>query len=171
MGSAFELKILRLHWLENTEEQIDLCAHGEVFLRIGDEIVSDEQKGNWTLSSTALYLLRSLDRNYRPGYYGQLLPCCGFSFLLGRDGEVVISSCPNGIDWTIEHFDKKVCHTSEKGTKAIIGFDDYKLQVLNFVDEVETFYNRSEPKEIPTEEMEGYNAFWKEWKELRIKYN
>ncbi len=169
----FELKILELHWLANTDEKTDLCVHGKVYVKIGNEVISD--KDNFTLSSTALYLLRSLQSDYNckeNGYGNQLLPCCGHFMFQAEEGVdfVVISGCPHGIDWQIIHIeDNKVKHISEKGTEAIIDFEEYKKLVFDFADEVEQFYLKSEPKILPDEEFEknAYLTFWREWKKLR----
>lgn len=32
----FELKILELHWISDTNQNHDLCAHGKVYVRIGE---------------------------------------------------------------------------------------------------------------------------------------
>ncbi|WP_225586969.1 hypothetical protein [Algoriphagus sp. Y33] len=54
----------------------DLCAHGHVFVKIGDEVIADKDSLDMTVSATALYLMRTLKDNYKKGYYAsQLLPC------------------------------------------------------------------------------------------------
>jgi len=78
MDSQFELHILGLKWLDRMEETNDLCVHGKVYLKIGNETLCDADKGEWTLSPTALYLMRTLEEDYEPGQYAsQLIPCCG----------------------------------------------------------------------------------------------
>jgi hypothetical protein len=76
---SFEIKILDLHWINNThDDPNDMCAHGHVYLKIGNDILSSQNSESWTVSATALYLLRTLKENYQPGDFGsQLLPCCG----------------------------------------------------------------------------------------------
>ena len=77
----FELRIIDLHWINNEDDPTDLCAHGKVYLRIGDEILSNEESGNWTLSAAALSLMRTIKTDYKTGDFGsQLLPCCGFFY-------------------------------------------------------------------------------------------
>jgi hypothetical protein len=63
--NSFELKLLELHWLNNSDEQTDLCCHGKVFFKIGDEIVCDKDTFEITVSSTALHLMRTLKENYK----------------------------------------------------------------------------------------------------------
>ena len=81
----FELKIIDLHWIKNVDDPIDLCAHGQVYLKIGEEILSNEQAGDWTLSAAALLLMRTIKMDYKKGDFGsQLIPCCGFFYDCGR---------------------------------------------------------------------------------------
>ena len=77
MDSRFEIKILDLHWINNIDDGLDLCLHGHCFVKIRDEIISDNNSDSWTLSVTGLYLLRTLKNNYDKSYGSQILPCCG----------------------------------------------------------------------------------------------
>ena len=89
---TFQIKIIDLHWINNVDDPKDLCAHGLVYIRIGDQIISDENSGNWTLSSTALYLLRTIKDNYNPNDFpSQLVPCCGhFRIIDEKTNKVLI---------------------------------------------------------------------------------
>ncbi|NNT73164.1 hypothetical protein HKT18_13140 [Flavobacterium sp. IMCC34852] len=173
-NNLFEIKILDLHWIKNVDDGNDLCAHGHVELRIGNEIISNYESGDWTLSSTALSLLRSTKENYdKDDYSNQLLPCCGHFFIADEKEEtVIIQGCDNGIDWKINHIDNQnIQHILENGNEIIINKDLYKEIVYKFADEVENFYNQSKPRNIPSDEFDrkGYLTFWKEWKNLREK--
>jgi hypothetical protein len=173
MSQEFKIKLLDISWLEKTKEEEDQCAHGHVFLQIGGEIVSDQSKGNWTVSATALYLLRSIERDIEVGSFGsQLLPCCGHYLISELNKEVVILGCPNGIDWDIKHSNDEVIHTSENGSKATLPLSEYRRQVLAFVDEVKRFYEASKPKAEPgeSEVALGFKDFWSEWGLLREKW-
>jgi len=170
----FEINIIDIHWLKNIDERNDLCAHGFLYLKIGDEIVSNKETGNWTLSSTALSLLRSIDSDYTKGdYANQLLPCCGHFFIADENEQtVIIQGCETGIDWKIIHVDaNKIKHVLENGKEITIDKEIYKQIVFDFADKVEQFYIESEPKNIPEDEFDrkGYLTFWKEWKRLREK--
>ncbi len=99
----FDIKIIDLHWIKNVDDPTDLCAHGHVYLKIGDHVVSDKATGDWTLSSTALSLLRTIENDYeKDGYSNQLLPCCGHFFIADDVLEtVLVQGCDTGIDWKI----------------------------------------------------------------------
>lgn len=174
--SNFEIRILDLHWINHIDDPEDLCAHGKVFVKIGDEVVADKDSLNVTVSSTALYLMRTLRCNYKMGdWASQLLPCCGHFFMLDEEKrQVAIAGCPNGIDWTIIHTDdNKVKHITDSGQIAIIEKDIYLKFVVDFADRVEEFYKHSLPKRIPEDDFDksAYLAFWKEWRELREEWN
>ena len=172
-NETFDLKILDLHWIKDEDDPNDLCAHGHIYLKIGEEIISDKEKGNWNLSSVALSLMRTIENNYRKGDNGnQLLPCCGH-FIIANENEefVTILGCSNGIDWTITHKNEFVEHITENGQKGVINKAEYKKLIYSFADKVEEFYKDSQPKIIPEDEFDrkGYLTFWKEWRRLRNK--
>lgn len=173
-GKTFEIKILDLHWIKYVDDPSDHCAHGHVFLKIGDQVVSDVATGDWTLSSTALSLLRTIEMDYeKDDFSNQLLPCCGHFFIADDNQEtVIIQGCDIGIDWTIIHTnDNKVRHVLENGYELTIAKDTYKKIVFDFADQVEKFFNDSKPKTIPADDFDrkGYLTFWKEWRNLRDK--
>jgi hypothetical protein len=168
----FELKILDLHWIKNEDDPTDLCAHGHVFVKIRDEVVADKDTLDVTVSSTALYLMRTLSDNYKKDdYASQLLPCCGHFFMADEENDFVsIMGCPSGIDWTIIHTDdNRVKHITNSGQEAVIEKEVYSKIVKDFADQVEGFYKTSSPKTIPTDDFDrkGYLTFWKEWRRLR----
>lgn len=174
IDNTFDIKILDLHWITDVDEPADLCAHGHVYLKIGDQIVSDKSTGDWTLSSTALSLLRTIEKDYeKDDYSNQLLPCCGHFFIADDNQKtVIIQGCDTGIDWKIIHTnDNKVRHVLNNGNEATIDKDIYKNIVFNFADTVEQFFKDSKPKTIPTDDFDkkGYLTFWKEWRNLRDK--
>jgi len=86
----FDLKILDLHWIKDIDQSIDLCAHGHVFVKIGEEVIADKDSLDVTVSSTALYLMRTLKDNYKKDdYASQLLPCCGHFFMAEEENDFV----------------------------------------------------------------------------------
>lgn len=175
IDNTFNIKILHLHWIKDVDNPTDLCAHGQVFVKIGDEVVADRDSLDVTVSATALYLMRTLKDNYKKDdYASQLLPCCGHFIIADDDNDFVnICGCPSGIDWTIIHMDgNKIKHISDGGQEAIIDKEEYKTIVLDFADQVENFYKTSLPKIIPTDDFDkkGYLTFWKEWRNLRDKW-
>lgn len=174
-NNTFEIKILDLHWIKDIDNPADLCAHGHVFVKIGNEVVADKDSLDVTVSSTALYLLRTLKGNYKKDdYASQLLPCCGYFFIADEENDCVnICGCPSGIDWTIIHIDNnKIKHISDNGQEIIIDKVIYQKIVLDFADQVENFYNKSLPKTVPSDDFDkkGYLAFWKEWRNLRDEW-
>lgn len=176
MPSDFELRILDLHWITGTDDPDDLCAHGHPYVRIGTEIVADATTLDVTLSTTALYLLRSLAADYKPDRYAsQLLPCCGHWWILGEEygPQVLIMGCANGLDWTITHTaGQRVTHRTAAGQEATIDGKAYRQMVLAFADQVEQFYASSQPKILPedADDRLAYQAFWQEWRALRTQW-
>jgi hypothetical protein len=61
MKKQFEIKLLNIHWIDRFKDNSeDLCAHGNVYVRINDEIISDKNSMIWTVSATALYLYKNI---------------------------------------------------------------------------------------------------------------
>jgi len=171
----FDIKILDLHWIEDFDDPTDLCAHGHVLVKIGDEVVADKDSLDVTVSATALYLMRTIKNDYKKDdYASQLLPCCGHFIIADDEKDFVnICGCPSGIDWTITHTDdNKIKHVSDSGKEAIIDKATYQKIVLDFADQVEKFYKTSLPKTVPTDDFDkkSYLTFWKEWRNLRDEW-
>jgi hypothetical protein len=163
----FEIRALDFGWMGKDSGRTDLCAHGGLYLRIGDSILSDEQDGEWTLSATALNLLRTL----KPGYSDTdiidfIVPCCGMPFASGD--KTILMGCNQGIYWDIRHVGDKVHHKLGNGEEVVASFDDYKKAIYAFADAVEEFYRKSEPKDLSMDsDADAFQAMWKEWRALR----
>ena len=101
--NKLDIKILDIHWIKDVDDPTDLCAHGHVFVKIGNEVVVNKDSLDVTVSSTALCLMRTLKDDYKKGdYASQLFPCCGHFFMADEENDYVnIMGCPIGIDWTI----------------------------------------------------------------------
>ena len=174
--SVFEIKILRQHWIKDDglDDKCDLCSHGELFLKIGNTVLSNSESDSWALSATGLYLLRTLTDDYSIGdFENYLLPCCGH-FMIPDDNKnyVIIQGCNLGIDWNIKHINKTVEIITENGDKAIIGFEEYKTKILDFTDEIELFYGDPNQKVVPEDDFDqnAFRQFWAEWTELKTKW-
>nr|WP_294861968.1 hypothetical protein [uncultured Fluviicola sp.] len=172
----FDIKILRQHWIKDdgNDDKYDLCSHGEIYIRIGDEILSNKETGSWALSATGLYLLRTLENDYQIDQFGsQFVPCCGHFLIPDENGlnHVVIIGCPTGLDWNIEHLADSVIFRSQKGAEGKLSLEEYKTLVLNLISEIELFYGDPTEKHLPEEqfELDGFNQFWAEWNELKNK--
>ena len=172
MENSFEIEILKFHWInkDDPNDKQDLCLHGEIFIRIGDEILSDFESGSWTLSAASFFLLRTLKTDYKPDdFENQLIPCCGHFIVAEENKPVFIYGCPNGIDWSIKHITgRQVKHISQKGSEATITEEEYRMIVFDFADKVEQYY-KDNPRVLPEDEfdLQGYKGFWRDWKYLR----
>ncbi len=162
------LKAKNLHWLYDTNTEKDLCAHGHVLLRIGEKVVSDESSGDWTLSAAAHNLLKTLRSDYYRNELSQLIPCCGHTFLIDdKSGKAIFFGCPNGIDWQITHEVGKVIHSFKDGEQIETTYYGWVKAVCGFSDQVMDFYEKSEAKDPPESEKEGFCKFVDEWKQMR----
>jgi len=173
MHEDFELRIIDLYWITNqADDPTDLCLHGKIFVRIGNEIVDDgkTKDNSWTVSTGAYRMLKSLYFNHSPSSGEHLLPCCGFSLFIDENNtsELIISDCPFGLDWAVAHENNKVTLISAANTQVVIPLEDYKKIVFDFADEIKAFYDKSSEKRPETShEKSAYKLFWKNWEKLR----
>ena len=165
---AFRIDAENLCWIKNdgADDPDDLCLHGHVFAKIGEEILEYDT----TVSAAGLYLLRTLTENHIIHEHEHILPCCGHWMMANEDlSSVNTGGCPNGVDWSVIHENGKIKLVTEAGRETLIGIDDYKQEVYAFADKIEDYYEKCPPKNMPSEEYErnGYTAFWNEWRRHR----
>lgn len=177
-NSNFHIDILKLHWIDNSDEEIDLCAYGQVKVTIGTQTIvdkSEQEDMHWTLSAMAMHLLRTLEKDHKPkNLVGEhLIPCCGHHIdHLPNDPIVHIQGCLNGHNFWVHHNSNTVRLSTETGNSVTVDFEHYVKEILQFADRVEQFYNGSKPKQLPEDDYDrtGYLMFWEEWKNRRDKW-
>ena len=165
---SFRISAEKLWWIKDdgADDPDDLCLHGHVVAKIGEEILEYDA----TVSAAGLYLLRTLTETHIIHENQAMLPCCGHSMFANDDlSSVDIGVCSNGIDWTVIHEEGRVKLITEAGNETFVDMDDYRDEVCSFADTVEAFYRKCSPKNIPTYEYahNGYTAFWNEWNRCR----
>jgi hypothetical protein len=75
----FEIEIITQGWVGETPEQVknDLCSHGSVRLAIGGCIVAPGAgERDYTISTSALALLRTLESDTRRSGRSPIVSCC-----------------------------------------------------------------------------------------------
>ena len=167
-SKMFSIDVTDLHWLKDVPEKEDLCLHGHAVAKIGDEVFEYDA----TVSSTALYLLKSLKEDHKIDESNQMLPCCGFFMIPNEDlSKVEILGCPNGIDWSVLHENDGIALVTKSGNTVKLSREEYQTTVFAFADEIEAFYKQSVEKTLPADEFgkNGYIAFWNEWRSLRYE--
>ncbi len=172
-GSNFVIRIIDLHWIDRKEDNgKDLCLHGNVFVRIGDEIIDNGVDNNWTVSAGALMMLRSIETNHIAfKEENHMLPCCGhFMYIDEKTNKIVVLGCPTGIDWTVIHEGTDVKLITENGKETIISNEEYKKTIFNYADKLKDFYDNSLSKIFSEDyDRECYSEFWKEWNKIRSR--
>ncbi len=167
------LEVKSFNWVKGTvDDPRDYCAHGRVMFRVNDVIFVKPEDGEWTVSATALYLLRSLTLDHvksnliAEGNF--LFPCCAFSVWPIKDKfGVICMGCHNGMEVYIRHREGKVNLSSSAGTE-IVSETEWREAVISFATSVRTFYLRSSPKIKIEDEYnaQGWKEFWREWEQL-----
>lgn len=160
-----------MKWLSDENDGSgDLCAHGIIYFEIDGNILVSEKDEIWTVSASALYLLRTLESDhsnteFEAPYGGQIFPCCGFN-MYDIEGEenVVIDGCPNGIDFEITHEEGRVKISFEDKKSFLVPLKEWQRAIIEFSKRVKAFYAASSPK-IPwdDENKAGYEKFIAEW--------
>ena len=167
---CFELKIQKLYWINgDAYDPDDLCLNGDVFVKIGNKVL-DNDKDGWTVSAGAYRMLQSLYRDHMAGNEQHLLPCCGhFMFVDEETDQLIISGCPNGLDWSVMHENGMVRLMADANNQIIIPFNEYKDIVFKFADEIKAYYDKCTPKKPKQDDFENkaYERFWSDWEKLR----
>jgi len=165
------LRPVNLHWITDTDDPSDLCAHAGVEFTIGANSLISPDHGDWCVSAAALYLLRTLSRSHsKDSPVGEhLVPCCGHAMLkIEGESEVVVIGCCNGIDWRVVHERPNVVLQFDDGSEFTMAFDDWRTAVCDFSDAVSRFYDSSKPKEPHDEFSGGFALFIEEWMRRRL---
>lgn len=165
------LQPVGLCWIKQVaDDPGDLCAHGHVDFRIGEEVlVHPLDRPEVTVSAAALYLLRSLEKSHsREAPVGdQLFPCCGFSmFEEAGSPDVVIIGCPNGLDFEVLH-GSNVQLKARTGRSWHIPMIEWRAAVFAFADRVSEFYASCSAKCPTAGDSAGFRRFVAEWERRR----
>lgn len=169
------LRPLNLCWVKGVaDDPKDLCAHGDVEFRIGDDVLLVTTGMGLTVSAAALYLLRTLSISHTQGnpVGDHLFPCCGFNMwdLPGQD-HVAICGCPGGEDFEVLHEDggTGVVVRAADGREWQVGWPEWRGAVLRFADRVSEFYAACSPKQPTEEDAPGLKKFLAEWQRRRAQ--
>ena len=173
----FQIDVDSMEWIDGTKDNAeDLCLHGSVSVQMGDY----KNRVDCTVSAAALYLLKTLSRNHEEDKEIQLLPCCGHAIIskeADENGEIcdVLPGCDYGLDWSVMHDGDFVRLIVAGEEKAVVPFEQYKMQVFQFADKVSAFYDSAPPRYIHNDfkdlDYKGFMAFKAEWKMHYEKWN
>ncbi len=176
-----EIIVQDLGWVTGEEDVIwDQCAHGTVVFRVNETTFVEPEDGNWTVSATGLYLLRTLsfdhtlENSVAEGSF--LFPCCAFNAWPIEDNKefkvLLCSGCSQGIDIAVRHVAGKV-HLEAEDKVEQVTETEWRQAVLAFVRQVEGLYASCTPKIYIDDEFDrkGWQAFWQEWRERIDKIN
>jgi hypothetical protein len=164
---------VRLSWIKGAvDDPADVCAHGHVDFRVGDDqLIDPERDIEVTVSAAALYLLRTLEREHtKESRVGeQLFPCCGFAtYDEGGSPDVLIIGCPNGIDFEVRRGpDRHVILRASDGREWQIASADWQTAVFSFADAVSAFFADASRKTPSTGDEPGFRKLVAEWERRR----
>ena len=157
---------------DGEDNPTDYCAHGRIRFRIDNTVFVDKGEQSWTVSSAALYLLRTVTNDHSPessvAESNYLIPCCGFTIhaIPASEYRCVTFGCGAGVDPTVKHRGSNI-EVVWNGSTEVVSTEEWASAVCRFADEVESFYGRSAPKTRIEDEHDrvGWEIFWAEWSE------
>ncbi|MCY8235477.1 hypothetical protein [Priestia endophytica] len=178
----FEINIINQYWLG--EEIHDLCSHGELYIKVGDVMITNSGRDEeWGISTSALTLLRTLYEE--PSFTYQEIDPERDEPLITHCGNVSSPGCPISIYWGVQHMEGEIILSNfvkftttsykegvvdYKGLKVKISKEEYREEIVVFALEVKAFFEQSQKKIIEDEdERESYKAFWEEYNTLLEK--
>lgn len=165
-----ELRPTNLHWLEESNPYEDCCAHGGVYIRIGDTIVSDGKDEDWSVSTAAFNFLKSIFQDHKLLGEEPLVPHCGFTMwpVESEPDGLYIPNCDLSINWSITHKGDQIVHEFKDGTTLETSLLVWKKAVCEFADDVYDFFQTAWPKVIDDEQdRKGFELFMSLWRERR----
>ena len=79
--------------------------------------------------------------------------------------------CRSGVNTEVTHHDEKITIKNGNGTEETVSADEWKTAVINFTDQIRSYYDSQKPREVITDktDAEGWEEFWREWNERRNK--
>ena len=168
---SFTIEITRQGWIgpEPSHAKGDLCSHGDIRLVIGGCVIEPgDEEGEYTISTSALALLRTLESDHSPErpVAGKLVMHCG---------ELLMLSCPIGIDWSVTHLPGAVrlsevdrCDPMRPaarfpGLAVDLAEDEYRRQVVAFAEEAKRPFEGIEKVFYDDVDRQDYEKFWREY--------
>lgn len=173
---SFSLKLLDQYWIDkNPQNTTDLCSHGLISLTVNEVVISDEQDVDWTVSTAALALLRTLNTDFIDSdQYPPLIPHCGQLGMIG---------CPISISWDVIHLQDTILlknfyknpSTNEKhkiifeGLEILLPKLLYIRKIIQFADAIQYFFKPT-PRSFSNDyEQQEHELFWLEFNKLLQK--
>jgi hypothetical protein len=181
-SGAFEIEITKQGWidpkLELDDAPNDLCSHGDIRLEIGGQVIVSgkaepgEVADWWTISTSALALLRTLESDHLPNRLvaDRLILHCGMIEML---------TCPIGVDWSVRHLGGRMeladvvryDTTNEAegvrfpGLVVEVGEKEYRREVVAFAEKAKQPFVGREKTPSDDYEQQLYEEFWREYDE------
>lgn len=165
----FAIEITQQGWIDPdlVDSPGDLCSHGDIRLVIGGTVIASGQGGEYTISTSALSLLRSLESDHSREHRvaDQLIRHCG---------QIYMWSCGIGIDWRVTHLPGGVVRLDEvvrdetahfSGLLVEVPEERYRLQIGGFASEAKKLFEGAEKVPPDAYEQELYEEFWQEYDE------
>jgi hypothetical protein len=152
-----------IHWLGPPET--DLCAHGGVTIRLGDEVIVDHAERDWNLTVAGLMLLRTLDADHTAsGDDDHLVPCCGPMWVADGPADVFVMGCRYGLDWDVRHeADTVALRFSRRPEEVRVSCAAWRDAVVAFCDAVARFHGTTSKAQVHPDDADGVAAFHAEW--------
>jgi hypothetical protein len=165
----FKIEITNQGWLdpEKDDDPFDLCSHGHIRLEIRGQVIAPGNGGkSYTISNSALALLRTLESDHAQNELDRLILHCG---------QILMTSCPIGIEWGVTHLGDRVrLHDVVRcdvigttvdfpGLTVEIAQDAYRRQIVAFAEKAKEPFDSGSPKEMEGWEEDLYAEFWHEY--------
>ena len=176
--SAFDIEIIRQGWIapDLSDAPGDLCSHGDIRLEIGGQVIVSGQEEQWyTISTSALALLRTLEADHSPER-----PVTDNENLILHCGMLMMLSCPIGIEWSVTHLGDQVrlhdvvrrdsiSETEDvrfPGLAVDLPLGEYRQKIAAFAANAkEPFLTGTKKTPSDSYDEELYRAFWQEYDE------
>ena len=171
---VFVLEVVDQSWVDSNPRNVcDLCSHGKLQLIINGVQIVAADDGEWTASTSALMLLRTLFGDHVGERGGPLILHCGM---------LMMASCPISVSWDVQHREGLVeirnvikVPTTNKATavtfadaETALTLVEYGRPILQLADDVARFFSTSRPRRLTDDcERTAFESFSREFDEKR----
>lgn len=170
----FVLELVDQSWVDNNPHNVsDLCSHGKLQLIINGAQIVAADDGEWTVSTSALMLLRTLFGDHVSERGGPLILHCGM---------LMMASCPVSVSWDVQHREGFVeitnvikVPTTDEATavrfadaETALTLVEYGRPILQCADDVARFLSTSRSRRLTDDyERTAFASFTKEFDDKR----
>ena len=158
----------------------DSCAHGKIYIKIGNEVVYDGNYKEWNVSCFVLRLMKAISIEHIEDYSSPLISkkeykTLDINDLIENNSEETYPNAKvkdkNVIDFSIIPLEDNIKIVTTNDKVVVVPMCEYRKLITELADMIEKFYADNEDKEF--DELDAHDSekeyadFWNLWNSYR----